>query len=51
VTTGAGHRCGAIEGGPDMPRGVPKKVGVMVNLGVVEVSGEWEPNDVERAAA
>lgn len=32
-------------------RGVPKKVGVKVNLGVAELSGEWEPNDIERAAA
>jgi hypothetical protein len=42
----------AVEGEErDMPRGVPKKVGVKVNLGVVELSGEWEPNDIERAAA
>jgi hypothetical protein len=34
-----------------MPRGVPKRVGVKVNLGLVELSGEWEPNDIERAAA
>jgi hypothetical protein len=32
-------------------RGVPQKVGVKINLGVAELSGEWEPNDVERAAA
>jgi hypothetical protein len=34
-----------------MARRVPKKVGVRVNLGIAELSGEWEPNDVERAAA
>lgn len=34
-----------------MPRGVPKRVGVKLNLGFVELSGEWEPNDTERAAA
>lgn len=34
-----------------MGRGVPKKLGVKVNLGFVELSGEWEPNDIERAAA
>lgn len=34
-----------------MGRNVPKKVGVKLNLGVVEVSGEWDPNDIERAAA
>jgi hypothetical protein len=32
-------------------RGVPKKIGVKVNLGIAELSGEWEPNDIERAAA
>jgi hypothetical protein len=32
-------------------RGVPRKVGLKINLGVVELSGEWEPNDAERAAA
>jgi hypothetical protein len=34
-----------------MGRGAPKKVGVKVNLGFLELSGEWEPNDTERAAA
>lgn len=34
-----------------MPRGIPTKAGVKVNLGLVELSGEWEPNDVERTAA
>jgi hypothetical protein len=32
-------------------RGVPKRVGVKINLGIAELSGEWEPNDVERSAA
>jgi len=32
-------------------RGTPKRIGVKVNLGVAELSGEWEPNDKERAAA
>jgi hypothetical protein len=35
----------------DVGRGVPKKVGVKINLGFLELSGEWEPNDIERAAA
>jgi hypothetical protein len=34
-----------------MGRAAPRKVGVRINFGVVELSGEWEPNDVERAAA
>jgi hypothetical protein len=34
-----------------MPRGAPQRFGVKVNLGLVELSGEWEPNDIERAAA
>jgi hypothetical protein len=34
-----------------MGRGVPSRVGVRVNLGFFELSGEWEPNDTERAAA
>jgi hypothetical protein len=34
-----------------MMRATPKRVGVKLNLGVAELSGEWEPNDVERAAA
>ena len=34
-----------------MGRGVPKRVGVKVNLGFLELSGDWEPNDIERAAA
>ena len=34
-----------------MGRGVPKKVGVKISLGFLELSGEWEPNNVERAAA
>jgi hypothetical protein len=34
-----------------MLRGAPKRIGVKVNLGVAELSGEWEPNDKERAAA
>jgi hypothetical protein len=34
-----------------MVRGIPTKVGVRVNLGVLTLSGEWEPNDAERDAA
>jgi hypothetical protein len=34
-----------------MRRSVPQKIGVKVNLGIAELSGEWEPNDVERSAA
>jgi hypothetical protein len=34
-----------------MRRAVPKKVGVRVNLGIAELSGEWEPNEKERSAA
>ena len=34
-----------------MARATPTKVGVRVNLGVLELSGEWEPNKVERDAA
>jgi hypothetical protein len=34
-----------------MTRGAPKRVGVKINLGIAELSGEWEPNDIERAAA
>jgi hypothetical protein len=34
-----------------MRQGVPKRIGVKINLGVFEVSGEWEPNQVERSAA
>lgn len=34
-----------------MGRSTPKKIGVELNLGVVKLSGEWEPNEVERAAA
>jgi hypothetical protein len=33
-----------------MVRG-PSKVGVKLNLGFMELSGEWEPSDIERAAA
>lgn len=29
----------------------PKSVGVKLNLHVLEISGSWEPNDVERRAA
>jgi hypothetical protein len=29
----------------------PKKIGVKLNLAIVELSGEWEPDDVERMAA
>jgi len=29
----------------------PTKIGVKLNLGFVELSGEWDPNDAERAAA
>ncbi|WP_459645250.1 hypothetical protein [Kineococcus sp. NUM-3379] len=29
----------------------PKTVGVALKLGIFEVSGEWEPGDVERSAA
>jgi hypothetical protein len=32
-------------------RGVSKRVGVKINFGVAELSGEWEPNNTERAAA
>jgi hypothetical protein len=34
-----------------MARATPTKVGVRVNLGVLELSGEWEPNNAERDAA
>ena len=34
-----------------MTRGLPHKVGVTLNLGVVQVRGDWEPNHAERAAA
>jgi hypothetical protein len=34
-----------------MSRGAPQRFGVKLNLGFMELSGEWEPNDVERAAA
>lgn len=34
-----------------MARTTPAKVGVRVNLGVLELSGEWEPNNAERDAA
>jgi hypothetical protein len=32
-------------------RGTPKRVGVKVNFGFMELSGEWEPNETERSAA
>jgi hypothetical protein len=34
-----------------MARATPAKVGVRVNLGVLDLSGEWEPNNAERDAA
>src|SRR3954452_8324859 len=34
-----------------MARPTPRRFGVKVNIGVAELSGEWEANDVERAAA
>jgi hypothetical protein len=34
-----------------VPRRTPSKVAVSLNLGFVQLSGEWEPNDTERKAA
>lgn len=34
-----------------MPRRIPTKAGAKVNLGLVELSGEREPNDIERTTA